>query len=406
MDYGFPTDHTFDPKYIPPVFSSVGMGKDGCRMVPDYSREWSIEYDPEGPSQVTQSWVIPRHEQLPLAVRQMMSWNRDLYEDHFRFMDWRDTSATPTYFDRPLVPVNVRLSPLPTNTSVGFMPNHMTSVIAENLQQYPYGCQCQFPTVFADKYRMDVTWTRDEFTNRFGVKYAKVEIEPSIRLESITGASMGVVNVDKDSGEPVLTPVDNPRAVENISTGFPLREPQVLMKVTYPWVRLGGTGDPDAVIQPRSILWAGPIGAIFSKVASPGMVPNGQYLGCVNNDWFLGFPRGRVLYQSAQLVEKVSPVTGRLGYQITHDFLCLSTAEWNQVRLQKVDPNIETQVEQDLQQNTVLWPYGFAVATDKTGKVIRISMPNNQPIFPYVYKNFDSLLYYGSTTDPAPTDEA
>lgn len=400
---GFPLDHTFNAEYLLPVFEQIA-----CDWVPDLSREWQVEYDLEGVAQVSQSWVVPRHQLLPLAVRQMLSWNREKYSYHYSFRDWYDTTATPGYYDRPLVIVGARLSPMLTSWSPTTLTNHMQSVYSAKVANGEYPCgNCPngvFPSIYTDKYRLDVTWARDEFTNRFGIKYAKIEIEPSIRLESITGASMGIVKIDPATGDPLLEPVDAPKANENLTTGFPCREPQTLMKVTYPWVRLGGSGANEFAVQTQSILQAGPLGIAKDVAMVAGKMPVGQYLGCVNSDWFLGYPRGRVLYQSASLLEKVSPVTGRLGYQITHDFLCLSTAEWNQARLQKLDPS--ESLDPADEQGQPLWPYGFVVATDKTRGVIISAGPPESPVFPYVYKDFDNLLYYGDSTSPTPDGEA
>lgn len=387
-------DHIFDPQYFDPVFRQVC-----CGWIPDLSRDWSVEYDPEGPSSITQSWIAPRHELLPLALRQMLSWNRDLYKLYFRLKDWEETSSSGLYFDRPLVPVSARLTPLPVSESPDFLSGHFFTDFSDKAANGAETCaRCGrniFPSIYTDTYRVDVQWARDEFTNRFGIKYAKVEIEPSIRLESVAGSSMGVVKIDA-AGAPVLTG-DAP-VKEKLTTGFPAREPQVLIKVTFPWVSL------KAAASLTSIINAGPIGNLPATVIAPGAVPSGQYLGTVNNDPFLGYPTGRVLYQSASLLEKVSPVTGRLGYQITHDFLCLATADWNMTRLKRGVETADVPGVIAGDQKTTAWPYGYIVAVDDTGAIT--IMPNGKPIYPYVYADLTKLFYYGGTSDAAPNDEA
>lgn len=389
-------DHTFDAQWFSPVFMDVcGTWK------ADLSGGWGIDYDVEGLAGLNQTWVVPRHEKLPLVLRQMLSWNRDLYKQYFQIRDWNPV-ASPRYFDRPLVPVSARLTPLPTNNSPAFLANQFqTDVSGKIASGGDDRFQCRynvFPSVYTDKYRLDVQWARDEFTNRFGIKYAKVEIEPSIRLESISGSAMGLVKINPEDGTPKI-PEDG-RAIEKLTTGFPSREPQVLIKVTFPWVSLQNAG---AI----AIVKNGPIGNWLGNVNGPGAIPNGLLLGCINNDTFLGYPRGHVLYQSASLVEKVSPVTGRLGYQVTHDFLCLGTSEWNMARLQGEVKSTDVEINSTAGQETALWPYGFIVATDKQGVVtITANPPLNSPVFPYPYAALSRLFYYGGTNDSPPNDEA
>lgn len=387
-------DHVFDPQYFDSVFRQVC-----CGWIPDLSRDWGAEYDPEGPSSITQSWIAPRHKLLPLALRQMVSWNRDLYKVYFRLKDWEDTSSSGLYFDRPLVPVSARLTPLPVNESPAFLSGHFFTEFSDKLANGAATCggfdYNVFPSIYTDTYRVDVQWARDEFTNRFGIKYAKVEIEPSIRLESVAGSSMGVVKIGSD-GAPVLTG-DKP-VVESLTTGFPTREPQVLIKVTFPWVSL------ESNLGLRSIVAAGPISDLPELPLPPGVLPQGLLLGTINNDVFLGYPTGRVLYQSASLVEKVSPVTGRLGYQVTHDFLCLGTSDWNMTRLKRgiEEEDVKAAIVGD--QKTTAWPYGYIVAVDQTGRIT--IAPNGKPVYPYVYADLTKLFYYGGTADAAPNDEA
>lgn len=390
-------DHNFDAQYFTPVFRYVC-----CGWIPKID-DVSIEYDTEGLSQVSSTWIVPRHELLPLALRQMLSWNRGMYAQYFQLRDWLPTAPPDVYFDRPIVPVSARLTPMPTNNSPVFLANHFQTEFSNKIANGSEQCgTCDysvFPAIYTDKYRLDVQWARDEFTNRFGIKYAKVEIEPSIRLESISGSSMGIVKISPEDGTPDV--VDGDKALEKLTTGFPSREPQVLIKVTFPWVSLNNAG----LI---AIIKNGPIGNWLGSVNGPGAIPTGLLLGCINDDTFLGYPRGHVLYQSASLLEKVSPVTGRLGYQVTHDFLCLGTSEWNMARLQGAITDKDVEINGAAGQKTALWPYGFIVATDNIGKVIFKAQPplETSPIFPYPYADLTRLFYYGGTGDSYPATEA
>lgn len=387
-------DHIFDAQHFAPVFRDVC-----CGWIPDLNGV-SIEYDTEGLSQVSSTWIVPRHEKLPLALRQMLSWNRGMYAQYFQLRDWLPTAPPNIYFDRPIVPVSARLTPLPANNSPTFIANHFQTEFSNKIANGSEQCGiCDynvFPSIYTDKYRLDVQWARDEFTNRFGIKYAKVEVEPSIRLESIAGSSMGVVRVDAN-GAPILDPPGGLEpVVEKLTTGFPAREPQILIKVTFPWVSLKSLGLVD-------IIRAGPIGSMPTVPVGPGVIPVGQFLGTINEDAFLGFPTGRVLYQSASLVEKVSPVTGRLGYQVTHDFLCLSTADWNMTRIKRGFEDTDIPGALNADQATAAWPYGYIVGVDQSGT---ITLKAGQPVYPYTYANLEKLFYYGGTNDTAPVDEA
>lgn len=392
-------DHIFDAQHFTPVFRDVC-----CGWIPDLGGV-SAEYDTEGLSQVSSTWIVPRHEKLPLALRQMLSWNREYYSQYFELRDWLPMAPPNVYFDRPIVPVSARLTPLPTNNSPTFLANHFQTEFSNKIASGSEQCgTCDynvFPSIYTDKYRLDVQWARDEFTNRFGIKYAKVEVEPSIRLESISGSAMGLVKINPEDGTPITDPDDPDFKLEKLTTGFPSREPQVLVKVTFPWVSLSNAGL-------KCIVKNGPIGNWLGEVNGPGAIPDGLLLGCINDDTFLGYPRGHVLYQSAALVEKVSPVTGRLGYQVTHDFLCLGTAEWNMARRQGAVTESDVEINNAAGQKTALWPYGFIVATDSTGAVIIKAQPPlaNSPIFPYPYADLTGLFYYGGTDDAHPTDEA
>ena len=396
--FQYPTEFPSDADVGTDITQSV-IQQVTCQWIPDMNASWSVDYGTDGTSGMVQSWVAPRNELLPLALRQLLSWNRTMYGNFVKFYDRRTGYLPP----RPLVPVSARLTPMLTNNTPPFLARHMQA--EGSTLTFGYPCNgapddCPngaFPVILTDKYRVDITWAADEFTNRMGINYAKVEIEPSIRLESVTGANLGVVPLKAD-GTPKLD-ANAQTEINRVTTGFPFREPQILIKVSYPWVRLTGPAP--------SIQNAGPIGFGLSDATStppPGKLPEGQYLGCVNNKWFLGFPKGRVLYQSAELTERVSPVTNRLGYQITHVFLVMTTSSWNETRYSGdlANANIQTP---NADADDPYWPFGVTVALKKDGAVYKRN--DTDPIYPYVHKDFDRLLYYGTPGQPAPpTDEA
>lgn len=376
-------DSEFDVAALEPIIDQVT-----CSWIPDLP-SWTVDYTTEGLTQATQSWIAQNTIYLPTALRQLVSWNRDKYINFTGFYD-KNAGLGRQRAPKNLVPTAVKLTPL--HTAAGYvLPNHWKSrADAINITKCTTGYQ--FPNVMTDKWRVDVTWSLDEYRNRFNIQYAKVEIEPSIRLESIQGSNIGVIPPDKD-GEPDITKAQADKTVINkTTTGFPAREPQLLIKVTYPWVRFYSKEAP-------SILLDGPLG-YWSDARQPaaGVIPSGQYLGCVNSSKFMGFPRGRVLYQSADLTEAVSPVSGRLGYRVTHVFLVLPTASWNMSRYSGEIKDFELPADS-------LWPYGHIVATNKDGT---IKLTLGEPIQPYVHKNLNFLLYYNNplTGNPVvPFDE-
>lgn len=368
-----------------------------CTWIPDIP-SWAIDYGLEGPTQVTQSWLVPNSPLIALAARQLLSWNRDRFGVAAAFYD-RNASLGRKRAPKNLVPINVKLSPVANNTGGYPVNDHWTSrSVAGGSVVCTAGGQpnfCAFPTVITDKWRLDITWGLDEFRNRYSVQYAKVEIEPSIRLESIQGSNMGVVPIDGNGNPdiPAVTGNENIHKINKVSTGFPAREPQLLIKITYPWVRWGGVWP--------SITAAGPVAKWDDDTKTPlvGKMPDGCYLGCVNSKTFMGFPKGRVLYQSADMVERVSPVTGRLGYQTTHAFLVLPTASWNMSRLVGDVKDIALQKDD-------IWPYGYMVATNKDGSVKLTA--GNEAIYPYAHKDLNDLLYYNNPNGGrplVPTDE-
>jgi hypothetical protein len=379
-NYGTPTSSTFcndtpSANDFEPVVDDVA-----CGWMPDIAT-WSIDYATEGLTNVTQSWIVQNNSYLPIAIRQMLSWNRDKYGRFSAFYD-NGAGLGRKRAPRNLVPVSVKLTPLANDFGGYFLDQHWTSMAVASGQTVCSGNGgvnlCAFPTVVTDKWRMDISWSLDEFRNRLNIQYAKVEIEPSVRLESLQGSNLGVVPLNATGGPDINADI---KKINSVSTGFPVREPQLLIKITYPWVRLKGAWP--------SIEQAGPIG-IWSGGTAPGLgvVPTGMLLGCVNDSTFLGFPEGRVLYSAADMVEKVSPVSGRLGYQITHVFNVLPTVSWNMSRyagdLKDIQPPGEG-----------LWPYGYMVALGKDRKVYQA---NNKAIYPYREADLRKLLYYN---DPA-----
>ena len=370
-------------------------------IIPEVVRHWQpdltqfgLDYSMDGMASMTQSWIAPRDKNLALAIRQMLSWNRNLYKISAGGLEYSATIFNDhTYFPsggikdpgcRRLVPVSARVTPMLTNQTPEFMKGHMGAPI--NFDEYS---KCVFPAMLTDKYQVNITWAPDEFTNAYSIQYARVEIEPSIRLESISGNNLGIVSLDAKGD------ANKNGKVFKISTGFPIREAQIMIKITYPWVA------KEPHLSTPCIENAGPIGDWWGKVDNGppmGVLPPGQYLGTVNNKEFLGFPRGRVLYQSAEMVDRQSPVTTRLGYQITHVFVVLTGASWNYSRYEGcIGENGFVVQTNEGQENEYYWPYGATVAITKDGKVYQ---NNGKAIYPYIHKNFDNLLYYGTPNEP------
>ena len=409
----------------------------------------------------------PSRIALPYAIRQLVSWNRERYAYQNQFWDLdrinNSNPKLPTNLYKPLVVTNIELTPRPDimdsysegkslstqlSTLLGTMAfssdtdytydgnnytyNDLVKFVQEQLKAKkldgteppdfkPY--QQVFPRIRSQFWQVNLSWQPDPYVNRFGIRYAKIEMSPSLRLESLKNISMGIVPTDIN-GQPDFNAVDadyvypdtnpevngNPELIERITTGFPVREPQVTVRITYPWVSL-----PD-------LLAAGPIGnpnqltADETAVVSPQVLPIGQYLGCVNKSSFLGFSRGRVLYNAAELEETTSPITGKIGYRVTHEFIINTNMEWNQTRytgLYDPDPTNVVQlggtipgINQFQTDLTVpYWKTGFMVQMASTTggeKVYRVDMgvPANpalryQAQYPYPYKDHEDLLYYG-----------
>lgn len=378
-----------------------------CNWVPQMDGGWEVGYDREGIGQVSQTWIAPRSLLTPLVVRQLLSWNRQKYQDWAYFNDF-DATAIGKY-KRSNVVVSAKLTPFLASSAVDPLFGQMHSPAYPIYSKYPCDpdwnpqgdCPAgRFPSIATDKWRIDLTWAPDEFTNRFGIVYAKVEIEPSLRFESMQGASLGVVPLDSATGLPKNDPAGytDVNAINKVGNGFPMREPQLVIKVTYPWVRMQGLN--------YSIESAGPIGKYYPEMNRVGQIPEGLYLGCVNDNTFLGYKRGHVLYQSAELTERVSPVTRRLGYQVTHVFLVHPTAPWNYSRYMG---DISTfTFSKNTDADDPVWPYGAIVATKKSdGLVFSSNIMGSPYVYPYIHKDFSKLLYYGTDSAPVvPNDEA
>lgn len=386
--------YQFEEQSYPGVMTPV-IRETSCGWVPDYGAGWSVDYDPQGLSSMTQQWLVPRSGDLPLAIRQLLSWNRDKFRADALFKD--ALAYDNKYYRHGLVVTGASLKPELTSADPAILMGHMQSPGFADAMPVICGKVCpagRFPAVFTDKYRLTLQWSRDEFVNRFGIKYAKVEIAPSIRLESIHGSSMGVAPMDVDGGPKTDVAAD----IRKLTIGFPQREPQILIRVTYPWVQMGVQGSAAL----GDITFAGPLGQLTDNELAPGKVPIGQYLGTVNQFNFLGFRRGSVLYQTATLEQRISPVTGKLGFQVTHEFLALSNSSWNMTRIES-EPTSALDKESDAQEPQ--WPYGHVVAIKRDNTVLLI---NDQPVFPYVHKDFANLLYYGWGDGPnlnIPDDE-
>jgi hypothetical protein len=233
-------------------------------------------------------------------------------------------------------------------------------------------------------------------------------------MESIKNIPIGIVPTDI-YGNPDFKLVDAERdgdssLIDNVTVGFPLREGQIEVVMTYPWVSL------------KDLLKAGPIGNptqipdletgdfIFESVNPHNMSP-GQFLGTVNTDPFLGFPRGRVLYSAAEIEEARSPVTGEVGYKVSNHFMVNTLMEWNQVRYMPKNKDADAigEIEGDM---TPSWPTGFMVLMDKSkgSNIIYKFLMNKgdglkgHAIYPYPYRDWEnsgqdpakgSLIYYG-----------
>lgn len=406
--------------------------------------------------------------ELPTALRQLTSWNRERYAYYNMMWDgvlkkkW-DFYYVPQNLQRPLVVREIEIVPrvdlLDTlfenlaenkrSSTLGMFGNsgnisddnwqnlYYTSDyikhIHDKLRAYyndnseHFELQQVFPRMRSQFWQVNLTWAPDPFINRLGIRYARVEIAPNLRMETLKNVSANVIPTDKFGNpdfakcDPDATPAGDPSNMDPLTTGFPVREPQITVRITYPWVSLtrmlnaGPIGNPDQLQQNAT-----------AKV-SPWGIPEGLYIGCVNKSSFLGYPRGRVLYNSAAIVERTSPVTGAIGYEIMHEFLINPLMEWNQTRYTGKSlsesvtvPVTINGVAGSLAQGSIgylkaedqvnaQWATGFITQMDpRTGfmKPMRINMGGGvdqnadwQAIYPYPYKDLNKLLYYGKVDD-------
>lgn len=499
---------TYDSEYLDVNYIAYQTST----WVPDMSG-WDTSYDEQGIATCTQQWIACYNAYdpegngyaLPIAVRQLISWNRELYAKWATFFDsdynanykWdRPDAGTSIGYNlsQPLVPVRVRVTPrvelldkvlereftdydttslIPWSAIKGAESSWDSSVTGEvylaqvkkNLLVYntptddasPIEIRAArpvFPRMRSQFYTVTVEFARDQYKNRFGIRYAHVELRPSVRLLSLKNIPMTLVPTGAD-GQPDFTslyqvvdlPIPNgggavtPAQVsgqaqvteailEKIDTGFPVREGQMEMRVTYPWVSID------------QLLAAGPIGnlgqldAVTEGMVSPFQIPDGLYLGAVNATSFLGYSRGRVLYNGCELTPKQSPVTGKMGYQVTHEFLINPNMEWNQARYTGTYNPTAPANGWDIFGNAVAWRTGYMCmqpsrvrqeSLDQNNNVITTYTPlytiklatdgNQHAIYPYPYMEFNiietdeksepALLYYGMVGDAySPTNEA
>jgi len=283
--------------------------------------------------------------------------------------------------------------------------------------------QNTFPSVLGQWWEVEIQFAPDKYFNRFGYRYCKIDMKPTTRMESIKNLPLGIVPTN-DEGNPNFALVDAEKGgkseyIDNVTVGFPLREGQIEVIMTYPWVSIedllkaGPVGNPTQIPDLEG-------GNFFYDSVNPHNMSPGQFLGTVNTGSFLGFPRGRVLYSAAEIEEARSPVTGQVGYRVSNHFMVNTLMEWNQVRYmpKNEDADILDRIQDDM---TPSWPTGFMVLMDKSKGAnivykFLIDGPNGGPkkghaIYPYPYRDWEnkdadpdkgSLLYYGrvNSTDP------
>lgn len=491
---------TDDPEYL----NADYIAYQTSTWVPEMAG-WDTSYDEEGIATCTQQWIAGYNAYdpddnayaLPIAVRQLLSWNRELYAKWATFFDsdhnvqytWAKPEAGTSIgfnLSQPLVPVRVRVTPRPdmldhvlekefTNESgttlvpwsavkgaenswdASLNDEVYLDKIKKNLLVYDSPTDSTpkaeiksvrpvFPRMRSQFYTVTVEFARDQYKNRFGIRYAHVEIRPSVRLLSLKNIPMTLVPTGSD-GQPDFTalyqvvdlPIPNgggattPQQIagqaqfteailEKIDTGFPVREGQLEIRVTYQWVSMD------------NLLKAGPIGnlgqldAAVAGLVSPFQIPEGLYLGAVNSKSFLGYSRGRVLYNGCELTPKQSPVTGKMGYRVTHEFLINPNMEWNQARYTGTYNPTTPANGWDIFGNAIAWRTGYMCmqpsrvrqeSLDQNNNVINTYTPlytiklatdNAQhAIYPYPYMDFNeidnagnkspALLYYGMVGD-------
>lgn len=404
---------------------------------PDSSAH-AIDYTTQGATAVTQRWYAPYYHstdqtnRLPQTVRQMLSWNRERYPFVSKFCDG------PYNYDgmmaRDLVVTAVRMAPKydfsdtmweQVNQGLDRTSHGLIGVNRSGGKMAPlsaYGKQVAeaitirnaagqalpvsnvYPVMIGQWWQLDISFGPDMYTNPFGYRYAAVEFKPSMRSEVIKYLQLGVIPTHPNTGQPDFSKVDadvggsDPSKIEITKTGFPLRNGQIEVAIRYPWVRID------------SVFAAGPIGVpeqIKTVNANPliwvkdnRMSIKGNYLGCINADPFLGFPRGYVMYTGAEIEDAQSPVTGKMGYKISHNFTINLSGEWNKTPISQDESTAVVDVDND---GTPLIPRGYMVLMDSKnpGKLYKVDVGggNASAIYPYAYKPFSDLLYYGILGD-------
>ena len=479
-------DELYTSSSDPQCLNSRILAQHSAEWVPEMSG-WSVEYDDQGLASCTQSWIAPAEARvsmtgnyptisdpfmpLVMATRQLVSWNRELYNTltHFFDTDYNASdfiASNPTAnlcmqpgkpiaknLMIPLVPVQVELVPrmdlMDANheqrrqtetslTSLGVMSrvpardsawdlgnttairddgNYLGTVRRQlmvtgtnslsGLKSEIRTVRPVFPRLRSQYFQVNIQFKRDPYVNRYGIRYAHVEVKPSTRLQAMKNAPVGVVPTDTwgqphykavytrtSKEEKAVPPVQKGQAViEHIDTGFPFRESLVEYRITYPWVSM------------ETLLKAGPIGnkdqfsAQTSGLVTPFELADGMWLGAVNLVSFLGYSRGRVLFNSCELEQATSPVTGKIGWKVTHEFIANPTMEWNQVRYNgSYDPTLDLNKKPD-------WDPQIAQPAWRTGYVVAL---NKNPTFSEKYTDggvektrsmYDPIWTYGKVTD-------
>lgn len=483
-------DELYASSSDPQCLNSRILAQHSAEWVPEMSG-WSVEYDDQGLASCTQSWIAPAEARvsmtgnyptisdpfmpLVMATRQLVSWNRELYNTltHFFDTDYNASdfiASNPTAnlcmqpgkpiaknLMIPLVPVQVELVPrmdlMDANheqrrqtetslTSLGVMSrvpardsawdlgstttlrddgNYLGTVRRQlmvtgtnslsGLKSEIRTVRPVFPRLRSQYFQVNIQFKRDPYVNRYGIRYAHVEVKPSTRLQAMKNAPVGVVPTNF-SGQPNFSkvytrvskeekakpPVQKGAAIiEHIDTGFPFRESLVEYRITYPWVSM------------ETLLKAGPIGnedqVAFETngLVTPFELAEGMWLGAVNLVSFLGYSRGRVLFNSCELEQATSPVTGKIGWKVTHEFIANPTMEWNQVRYNgSYDPTLDPQ-------KPATWDPPVAQPAWRTGYVVAL---NKNPTFTQKYMDggvektrsmYDPIWTYATASDAIDT---
>lgn len=436
-------------------------------------------YDSGGLAGSSQTWIAPwfllpeegsetSKVALPTAIRQLLSWNREKYTDFNKFAD-HDSYLTleempPT--ERYCVVESVSIRPrndivdtqheklafdTTTESSFGLMgyagvPDVGVGVAGRAMKMLNHvdgddvitERQNTFPSIRGQWWEVELKLVPDKFTNRMGYRYCAIEIKPTTRMGSLKNVPLGIIPTGPD-GNPnfdisdveiwstTLGDYGKSTYIDALTTGFPYREGQIEVVMRYPWVSI------------QRLMRAGPIGNpgqltidIEAPPLTPGQEPPtptdpttvttnphdmwpGMFLGTVNTDPFLGFPRGRVLYTSAELEESVSPVTGQLGYAVSNHFVINTGMEWNQSRYFPKDSIADQMVaiQPDL---TPTFATGYMVMlkpgnTNIIYKYVPAGEFEAKAVYPYPYRDWKYLAYYGrvghvDVFDPITSNEA